>query len=335
MTGGNLRHVSDLVTYYLVTFRDPENTTVLRRRPDPEHGGRVDEFYRRRDDEWRESRMLRHYQSGRDDGDVEFMPAHPGEAERMVAWVRDNRTGPPPLYADFYVETAWQVTLEGRLDEADVDTVLARFGMIRLASRTEPREPDLGLRVLRADTACRWSLEFGHYGDTRWIVTLRHAGPSPDDDVIRDLRTTLYALVPELGLTLTKERVGHGLKHHWMRALPPRTDTVQAFVLYRADLDGQFTRAALDEFRDALGIEKVGRRHEDVDGEYGADDFFGDVHRTDGNRRTRLSLERHHDDSWHVILCYAGLPPTPEALHVMIDDIRTAIAQAGLTIARE
>lgn len=81
--------------------------------------------------------------------------------------------------------------------------------------------------------------------------------------MLRELRATLYPLVSELGLTLTDERVGPGLARHWMRARPPRTDTTQAFVLYRAELGGHLGRATLDEFRDDLGIEKVGRRHEE------------------------------------------------------------------------
>ncbi|TDD12073.1 hypothetical protein E1292_02820 [Nonomuraea deserti] len=191
-----------------------------------------------------------------------------------------------------------------------------------------------GIGYLPNDTRFRAQLRLrrGFNDENAWRFEIGLEGVRPPDSDIDRWRDEIMAASREVGLVYERDWLAPRPMPN--RRTPPATRPVrtsaQVYVLYQAYLDGQFTAATLDEFRDALGIHRRGRIDND------AEQFYGDrVLRDEDHRLVRLMLARTFDGDWYLSLSYQDMPPDQDTVDQMARDIHAAAARGGLTVGRE
>jgi hypothetical protein len=324
--------VTDLVSYYVETTTSRGPTVLVRRRLDPEYGGRVDESYSPSKDIWRPHKRLRKYESGR--ADYDYYGINPDEAERVAAWLREvvevgrDNASKPPVLGEWSVGYAWLVTVKGPLPEETVENALTRLGMARRAY-LGPMERDLGLKVLRSDMSCRWNFELYRASTSRWFFRLLYLRLTPDERVIESLREQVYAL----GLEIVEEQVA--IQDSWPysdRAMKQsRPDADWLLVLW---FQGRMTERMLRELHERLTLtaETGGDLDETWKLEWGAR-FLPN----DGRFRAQLRLRREFDDEdqWRFEIGVEGQRPPEETIDRWRAEIMAAATEVGLAYEKD
>lgn len=329
--------MADVVSYYVGTSPTHGPASVHRRRPDAEHGARVDETFAPREDSWFSSDAVRKYEAGRADWD--YYGVHPDEGEQMVAWLRRvveagrDDAGTPPVPGEWGVGYAWLVQLKGPLSEETVTTVLDRLGMTRRAYVADWRERDLGLRVLRSDMAARWNFELYRASDERWFLRLVYLRRTPDERVIQELREQVYAVVAELGLEIVDEQVGSQESYPYSERARGERRTDADLVLAMWFL-GRMTEEMLRTLHKRLGIEA----------EWGADlddetvlEWGAGYLPNDGRFRAQLRLRRAFADEneWRFEVGIEGQRPPEATIDRWRAEIMAAATEVGLAYERD
>lgn len=329
--------MGDLVSYYVEATPVKGPGALYRRRPDAEHGGRVDEYLVPKNGTWRIHNGLRKYESGRADWD--FYGVHPDEGERVDSWLRNasaegsrDKAGEPPVLGEWSVGYAWLVKLKGPLSEETVETILTRLDMTRRAD-LEPGERDFGLRVLRSDMACRWNFELYRMSDDTWFLRLLYLRLTPDERVIQGLRDQVYPLVDELGLEVVEEQVAlqesSPLSERTMKQTRPDQDWLLVTWFH-----GRLTEANLRTLHERLTLraETGGDLDETWKDEWGVGYLRGD-----GRFRAELRLRRgfSDEDEWRFEIGVEGQRPPEETIDRWRDEIVAAATDVGLEYERD
>jgi hypothetical protein len=94
-------------------------------------------------------------------------------------------------------------------------------------------------------------------------------------------------------------------------------------------LRGRMTQAALERFRELLGLRARGRLTDTEDMRFGSRDLP-----VAPPSRAALDLWRHGDTLWEARLTYAQEPPPPDLVERIRSAIMRAAAEAGLSVER-
>lgn len=168
--------------------------------------------------------------------------------------------------------------------------------------------------------------------ENEWRFEVGIEGLRPPEETIERWRDELMAAATEVGLAYERDWLApKPMPKDQTPPLPsPVRTSAQVQVLYRAYLTGPFTAETLDDFRDALGIEKRGRIDDDTE------QFYGERTLRDGeNQLVRLMLGRSFDGDWYLSLSYQGDPLDRAIVDQLGRNIHAAAAGAGVTVSRE
>lgn len=92
-------------------------------------------------------------------------------------------------------------------------------------------------------------------------------------------------------------------------------------------LSGDMSQAKLDQVRGLLSLKDRGRLSDDEDCDFGYRYL-----KRDGDDFTKLTLFRYPEGAWHVVLTYAGEPPSADLVEQCRSDVVTAAQHVGLTL---